>query len=186
MVGRDLILSELVGLLADARARRGRSALVLGEPGIGKSTLAEAVTAQATSTGFRVARGWCSAAGDPAADWTPRYDVVLFFECVHDLPRPVEALRHARSALTADGTVIVMDERAADTFTAPGDDVERFLAAASALWCLPQGLVGTDPQPVGALLRPSTMDGLAAQAGYQATETLPIDHPVWRFYRLLP
>src|SRR5947207_9058880 len=62
MVGRDQILSELVGLLADARAGRGRSALVLGEPGIGKSTLAEAVTAHAASTGFRVARGWCSAA----------------------------------------------------------------------------------------------------------------------------
>jgi len=124
--------------------------------------------------------------GDATADWTPRYDVVFFFECVHDLPRPVEALRHARSALTAGGTVIVMDERAADTFTAPGDDVERFLAAASALWCLPQGLVGTDPQPVGALLRPSTMDALAARAGYRATEILPIEHPVWRFYRLLP
>ena len=123
---------------------------------------------------------------DPAADWSPRYDVVFFFECVHDLPRPVEALRHARAALTDGGTVIVMDERAADTFTAPGDDVERFLAAASALWCVPQGLVGTDPQPVGALLRPSTMESLAAQAGYRATQTLPIDHPVWRFYRLLP
>ena len=40
---------------------------------------------------------------------------------------------------------------------------------------LPQGLVGADPQPVGALMRPSTMDSLARQAGYRATETLPID-----------
>jgi hypothetical protein len=30
------------------------------------------------------------------------------------------------------------------------------------------------------------MNALAGQAGYGATETLPIDHPVWRFYRLLP
>jgi SAM-dependent methyltransferase len=123
---------------------------------------------------------------DDTADWSPRYDVVFFFECVHDLPRPVEALRHARSTLTDGGSVIVMDERAADTFTAPGDDIERFLAAASALWCLPQGLVGADPQPVGALIRPSTMDSLARQAGYRAAETVPIDHPVWRFYRLQP
>jgi hypothetical protein len=36
-----------------------------------------------------------------------------------------------------------------------------------------------DPQPVGALIRPSTMDSLAHRAGYRATEIL-------RFYRLLP
>jgi SAM-dependent methyltransferase len=124
--------------------------------------------------------------GDPAADWSPRFDVVFFFECLHDLPRPVEALRHARAALRPGGSVIVMDERAAETFTAPGDDVERFFAAASALWCVPQGLVGTDPEPVGTLLRPSTMDRLADLAGYRDREILPIDHPVWRFYRLQP
>ncbi len=111
---------------------------------------------------------------DDTADWSPRYDVVFFFECVHDFPRPVEVLRHARATLVDGGTVIVMDERTADTFTAPGDDAERFFAAASALWCLPQGLVGGDPQPVGALIRPSTMDTLARQAGYHAAETLPI------------
>jgi predicted O-methyltransferase YrrM len=124
--------------------------------------------------------------GDDTLNWSPRYDVVFFFECVHDLPRPVEALRHARATLHPGGSVVVMDERATDTFTAPGDEVERFLAAASALWCVPQGLVGADPQPVGALMRPSTMDSLARRAGYRVTEVLPIDHPVWRFYRLLP
>jgi hypothetical protein len=30
------------------------------------------------------------------------------------------------------------------------------------------------------------MDTLARQAGYRAAETLPIDHPFWRFYQLLP
>src|SRR5215470_11115416 len=32
---------------------------------------------------------------DESADWSARYDLVLLIECVHDLPRPVEALRHA-------------------------------------------------------------------------------------------
>lgn len=77
MVGRDQVLSDLVGLLADARAERGRAALLLGEPGIGKSTLAEAVTAQAAATGFRVMRGWCSAAGMPVYwPWRRILDVV--------------------------------------------------------------------------------------------------------------
>ncbi|NMO53998.1 class I SAM-dependent methyltransferase [Actinoplanes sp. TBRC 11911] len=115
-----------------------------------------------------------------------RYDVVFFFECVHDFPRPVEVLRNARTAVRPGGTVIVMDERAAETFTAPGDPVERFLGGVSALWCLPQGLVGADPQPVGTLMRPAAMAALAADAGFAASEILPIEHPFFRFYRLVP
>jgi SAM-dependent methyltransferase len=123
---------------------------------------------------------------DPSADWSPRYDLVLFVECVHDFPRPVEALRHARSAVRPGGTVLVVDERAAETFTAPGDDVERFFAAASAIWCLPQGRVGPEPEPVGALIRPDDMRELARRAGYAAVDVAPIEHPFWRFYRLVP
>jgi SAM-dependent methyltransferase len=123
---------------------------------------------------------------DTAADWSPCYDLVLFVECVHDFPRPVEALRHARAALRPGGTVLVVDERAAETFTAPGDPVERLFAAASAIWCLPQGRVGPDPEPVGTLIRPGAMRDLARRAGYADASILPIEHPVWRFYRLVP
>jgi SAM-dependent methyltransferase len=123
---------------------------------------------------------------DPTADWSPRFDLVLFVECVHDFPRPVEALRHARSSLRPGGTVLVVDERAAETFTAPGDEVERFFAAASAIWCLPQGRVGPDPKPVGTLIRPDTLRDLAHRAGYADVTVVPIEHPFWRFYRLTP
>src|ERR1700757_1562325 len=120
------------------------------------------------------------------ADWSPRYDLVLLIECVHDLPRPVEALRHARAALRPGGTVLVLDERAAESFTAPGDQTERFFAAASAIWCLPQGRVGPDPEPVGPLIRPAAMRDLARRAGFADAEILSIEHPAWRFYRLVP
>jgi SAM-dependent methyltransferase len=123
---------------------------------------------------------------DPDADWSPRYDLVTFIECVHDFPRPVEALAHARATLRPGGTVLVVDERAAETFTAPGDEVERYLGATSALWCVPQGRVGPDPEPVGTLMRPATMRALAARAGYSDVRIEPIDHQFWRFYRLLP
>jgi SAM-dependent methyltransferase len=121
---------------------------------------------------------------DDSADWTARFDVVLFAECVHDFPRPVEALAHARQALKPGGTVLVVDERAAETFAAPGDDVQRFLASASVVWCLPQGLVGPNPEPVGTLIRPAIMHTLAERAGYAGVTDLPIEHPFWRFYRL--
>jgi len=123
---------------------------------------------------------------DPAADWSPRYDAVFLFECLHDLPRPVEALVHTRQALNPQGTVVVMDERAAEKFTAPGDPVERFFAACSPLWCVPQGLVGPDPRPIGPLMRPDTLRSLAAEAGFGDASVADIEHPFWRFYRLVP
>ena len=56
-------------------------------------------------------------------------------------------------------TVLVVDERAAETCTAPGDHTERFFA---------------------------DMRNRARRAGYADTEILSIEHPSWRFYRLVP
>ncbi|MFI6832606.1 ATP-binding protein [Kribbella sp. NPDC050241] len=65
MVGRARPLAELDALLAAAVDGRGRSAIVLGEPGMGKTTLAEALADRALASGVTVAWGWCSAAGMP-------------------------------------------------------------------------------------------------------------------------
>jgi NAD(P)-dependent dehydrogenase (short-subunit alcohol dehydrogenase family) len=70
---------------------------------------------------------------------------VFFFECVHDVPRPIEALRNERAALRSGGSVIVMDERADVSLTAPADDVQRFLAMSSA--CGVCRRVSSDPRP---------------------------------------
>jgi hypothetical protein len=64
-LGREAILAELATLLESAHGGRGWSLLVLGEAGMGKSTLAEAAASRATAAGFRVAWGWCSAAEMP-------------------------------------------------------------------------------------------------------------------------
>ena len=114
-----------------------------------------------------------------------QYDLAVFFECLHDLPHPVEALEAARSSLAPGGTVIVMEERVAETFTGPGDEVERFMAAAGVVWCIPQGLTEPGSEVVGPLeIRPATMRALAERAGFRSIEILPVEHPFWRFYRL--
>jgi 2-polyprenyl-3-methyl-5-hydroxy-6-metoxy-1,4-benzoquinol methylase len=116
----------------------------------------------------------------------PRYDLVTFFECVHDLARPVEALTAARESLLPGGTALVMDEHVDETLIVPGDEVQRFFAAASVTWCTPQGRVDKDSEVVGPVMRPSKMRELAAQAGFTNTDILPIEHPFWTFYRLTP
>ena len=112
------------------------------------------------------------------------HDLVLFFECVHDMARPVEALAAARRTLAPGGTVIVMDERLADT-PQPGDPTETFFATASVLWCLPQSRVEPDCEAPGTVMRPATFEAIARRAGWSGVDVLPIEHPFWRFYRLV-
>ena len=114
------------------------------------------------------------------------YDLVCFFECLHDMPRPVDALRRARERLAPGGAVIVGDERTAETFTAPGDELERSLYAWSVLSCLPYGMSGEDPAGTGTVMRPSTLLTYAREAGLDRFEVLPVEHPDWRFYLLEP
>jgi ubiquinone/menaquinone biosynthesis C-methylase UbiE len=116
----------------------------------------------------------------------PRYDLVTFFECLHDLAYPIDALAAARQALRPGGTVLVMDERVQESLTVPGDEVERFFAAAGVVWCTPQGRVERDSQVIGPVLRPAKLREIAAAAGFGTVETLPIEHPFWRFYQLQP
>ena len=62
MIARDREQAELRADLDAAAAGRGRAAIILGEPGMGKSMLADWLAIQATASGFRVLRGGCSAA----------------------------------------------------------------------------------------------------------------------------
>lgn len=92
------------------------------------------------------------------------YDVVFFFECLHDMAHPVSALAAARQSLAPGGTVIVMDERVAESLT-EGDPTEIFFATASVLWCLPQGRVDPTSEAPGTVMRPATFETIARRAG---------------------
>jgi tetratricopeptide (TPR) repeat protein len=69
LVGRRHELGDLFAALDDVFARRGRVMLLVGEPGIGKTTLADAVAARATARGARVAWGRCWEPGGAPAFW---------------------------------------------------------------------------------------------------------------------
>jgi 2-polyprenyl-3-methyl-5-hydroxy-6-metoxy-1,4-benzoquinol methylase len=113
-----------------------------------------------------------------------RYDLVTAFECVHDLGRPVEALKTMRRLVADGGAVIVMDERVGESFAAPADELERFFYAASVLLCLHNGLAD-GPAGTGTVMRPATLSRYAREAGFRDVEVLPIEHDFWRFYRLV-
>ncbi len=126
----------------------------------------------------------CTDAADPQL--AGRYDLVTMFETLHDMAHPVEVLRAARAMLAPGGAVLVGDERVSDTFTAPGDDLDRFNYGWSAVHCLAVALVEPDAAGTGTVIRPPTVRRYGQQAGFSVVSELPIEHDFWRFYRMDP
>ena len=115
-----------------------------------------------------------------------RYDLVTIFEALHDMSYPVEVLRAALGLLHEGGVVIVGDERTADEYGAPADDLERLYYGFSILHCLPVGMIGEGAAGTGTVMRAATVEAFAREAGFGSVEVLPIENDFWRFYLLRP
>ena len=81
------------------------------------------------------------------------YDLVCYFDCLHDMGDPVGAARHAYQSLKPDGTVLLVEPYANDSLDQNINPVGRLFYAASTFICTPNSL----SQEVGL--------GLGAQAG---------------------
>jgi SAM-dependent methyltransferase len=114
------------------------------------------------------------------------FDLVVVIEAIHDLSRPVEALRSIHKVLAPGGFAIVADEKTGDIFAAPGDDLERLFYGFSVLCCLPAGMSEQPSAGTGTVMRADTMRSYAAEAGFSDVEVLDIPHDLLRFYRLTP
>ena len=112
------------------------------------------------------------------------YELVLLMETLHDIAQPVEALAAARAALAEGGSVLVADERVADRFDAPGDEIERMMYGWSVLHCLPTQLVDEPTAATGTVMRADTLRRYASDAGFALVHVLPIENDFFRFYRL--
>ncbi|MFP3712952.1 class I SAM-dependent methyltransferase [Puerhibacterium sp. TATVAM-FAB25] len=114
------------------------------------------------------------------------FDAAFAFECIHDMPRPVEVLGAVRGVVRIDGAVVVMDEAVADELTAPADQVDRLMYGYSLFVCLPDSMSSPPSVATGTVMRPATLRRYAQQAGFADVEVLPIqDFSFFRFYRLL-
>jgi hypothetical protein len=76
------------------------------------------------------------------------------------------------------------DERVADQFTAPGNEVERVMYGFSLFHCLAVGLEEQPSAATGTAMRPDTLREYAEGAGFKRFDILPIENDFWRFYRL--
>jgi SAM-dependent methyltransferase len=81
------------------------------------------------------------------------YDFVTFFDCLHDMGDPTGAAAHVCSTLKPDGTWMIVEPYAEDTFEGNHNPIGRIMYSASTMLCVPASL----SQEVGA--------ALGAQAG---------------------
>jgi SAM-dependent methyltransferase len=81
------------------------------------------------------------------------YDLICFFDCLHDMGDPVGALNHARDAMAPDGTTMLVEPFAHDRLEDNLNPIGQIFYAASTVICTPASL----DQEVGA--------ALGAQAG---------------------
>ena len=81
------------------------------------------------------------------------YDLICFFDCLHDMGDPVGAARHAYQALKPNGTVLLVEPFAGDHLQDNCNPVGRLYYTGSTFICTPNSL----SQEVGL--------GLGAQAG---------------------
>jgi 2-polyprenyl-3-methyl-5-hydroxy-6-metoxy-1,4-benzoquinol methylase len=81
------------------------------------------------------------------------YDLVTFFDCLHDMGDPKGAARHVRETLKPDGTWMIVEPMAGDRLEDNLNPVGRLYFGASTMICVPTSLA----QEVGA--------ALGAQAG---------------------
>jgi len=99
------------------------------------------------------------------------YDLVAFFDCLHDMGDPTGAARHVLSTLKPDGTWMIVEPFAGDRPEDNHNPVGRIFYSASTMICTPASLA----QEVGA--------ALGAQAGEERIRKVVTDAGFTRFRR---
>jgi len=103
------------------------------------------------------------------------YDLVTFFDCLHDMGDPVGTARHARNALANDGTVMLVEPFAHNRVENNLNPVGRLYYAASTTLCLAHSLSEDGGTALGAQAGEERLATVFYQAGFEhfrrATET---------------
>ena len=110
----------------------------------------------------RVTFAQASAKDFPGSD----YDLVCFFDCLHDLGDPVGAARHARQALAPDGTVLLVEPFAKDDLDGNTNPVGRLFYAASTCFCTPNSLSQEVGLALGAQAGEKRLRQVFTEAGF--------------------
>ncbi|WP_020098950.1 class I SAM-dependent methyltransferase [Mycobacterium sp. 360MFTsu5.1] len=103
------------------------------------------------------------------------FDLIAFFDCLHDMGDPVGAMRHTRAALNDDGIAMIVEPFAGDQVQDNMNPIGRMMYGASSQICVPVSLARNGPalgaQAGEARLRDVVVDKSGFTRFRRATET---------------
>ncbi len=103
------------------------------------------------------------------------YDLVTFFDCLHDMGDPVGASAHVRETLNANGTWMIVEPNAQDDLAGNLNPVGRIYYAASTMVCVPSSLSQEVGLALGAQAGEAKLREVVTKGGFtrfrRATET---------------
>jgi SAM-dependent methyltransferase len=103
------------------------------------------------------------------------YDLVTFFDCLHDMGDPVGAARHVLSTLAAQGSWMIVEPFANDRVEDNLNPIGRVFYSASTLLCTPASLSQEVGLALGAQAGEARMKDVVISGGFtqfrRATET---------------
>lgn len=164
------------GSVADVGCGHGASVVVLAEqfpnatitgfdfhePSIATARERAAQAGVADRASFEVA---------DAKGYDGMFDLICFFDCLHDMGDPVGIARYAREHLAADGTVLLVEPFALDgrRDNIAGNPMAALLYTASSSICTPNSLSQEVGLGLGAQAGPARLGGVLAEAGFSRT-----------------
>lgn len=103
-----------------------------------------------------------------AADAYPAegYDLICFFDCLHDMGWPVAAAEHARRSLAPDGTVMLIEPMAGERVENNANPVGRLYYAASTTLCCAHAIAEQGTHVLGAQAGERGMGDVFRHAGF--------------------
>jgi SAM-dependent methyltransferase len=93
------------------------------------------------------------------------YDLICFFDCLHDMGRPVDAMRYARTAMAEDGTIMLVEPYAGDRVEDNINPVGRLYYAASTTLCCAHAISEKGTHVLGAQAGPNRLRDVLRSAG---------------------
>jgi len=97
---------------------------------------------------------------------TEGFDLICFFDCLHDMGDPIVAARHARRALAEDGTVMLVEPFAHDRVEENLNTVGRFYYSASTTLCCAHSLSEDGAAALGAKAGEARLASVFKKAGF--------------------
>ena len=168
---------ERGGLVADVGCGHGHSTVLLASEFersrfVGFDTHAESIEdARANAEEAGVTDRVEFKLADAGSNLGSGYDLVCFFDALHDLGDPVGAARRAYESLADDGTLMVVEPFAGDSVSENIGPVARLFYAGSTSLCVPHSLSEDVGLALGAQAGPARLSDVLREAGFTSIRT---------------